>query len=31
LFVSMAFENRNEKIELFLRNYPEKALCEKML
>jgi len=27
----MAFENRNEKIELILRNYPEKALCEKML
>lgn len=25
----MAFENRNEKIELILRNYPEKQLCEK--
>ncbi len=27
----MAFENRNEKIELILRKYPEKRLCEIML
>ena len=25
----MAFENRNEKIELIFGKYPEKELCEK--